>query len=113
MLRLAVAVFGRHALGQLHGAAQDPPELALDPLRAAPDRLRGGARTVAPAGNEPQPPLLGHRGIDLPRLRWRQAGLKKTVAGIACAVCLTAGVRPGGGICSNGAIPIPQGLTPD
>ena len=80
-LRFIVAVLGRHALGQLHRAAKNPPELAIDPLRPAAGRLRGGARTVAPAGNEPQCALLGHGGVDLSRLRWRQAGLAKTLAG--------------------------------
>nr|GEU28095.1 hypothetical protein [Tanacetum cinerariifolium] len=76
-------VVGRHALGFLHGRPQDPPELETGALLAAADRLRGGARTGAHAGDEPQRRLLGHRGPDLSRIRRRPQPAAQARPGVA------------------------------
>jgi predicted metal-dependent hydrolase len=64
-----VTVVGALAVGLVHARPAHPPELAADPLRPAGDRLRGGARTGAPEGNEPQPALLARRGAAAARIR--------------------------------------------
>jgi len=59
----------RHALGQRPQRWFDPPELAPPALCFAGHRLRGGPRAQPPAGDEPQPSVLGHgaqRGAGLP-----------------------------------------------
>jgi hypothetical protein len=61
-------VIGAHPLGKLQPAQRHSPELAADPLPAAGDRLRRGARTGAPARNEPQCALLVDRRAGVPRL---------------------------------------------
>lgn len=61
-------VLGRDAPGALHGRRQDPAQLAAGAFPAVADRLRGGARAGASQGDEPQPALLGHGGVDLSRV---------------------------------------------
>ena len=61
--------------GTLWGTAHSDGSIRLNwrlVHQAAGDRLRGGARTEPPAGDGPQPALLGHRahgGAELPELR--------------------------------------------
>src|SRR5204862_5257717 len=47
-----------HAVGCVHRRRRDPPLVAPGARRAAPCRLRGGARSRAPRRDEPLAPLL-------------------------------------------------------
>jgi hypothetical protein len=60
--------------------------LEAGPLSAGAAGLRGGARTGAPARDEPQPGFLGRGGRGVPGLRWRQGGAQEAVDRDAGAV---------------------------
>ena len=53
-------------MGIMYCGWEDTPELALDTLRVATDRLRDCPRVVALAGDESQPAFLGDRAIGIP-----------------------------------------------